>query len=124
MHTTLPPALYPPKPTRKNKRVESGIVNAAIRWLWAHGCFVWRNNTGAYKPAGCDRYIKYGTPGSGDIIGVNPHGRFISIEAKTKSGRLSDQQELFRNRVQEKGGVYVIARSIEDLEQRKGEILA
>lgn len=50
-------ALEPIKPGqaikfRKKKPAgkESALVSHCIKWLYAHGCYVWRNNTGAYKP--------------------------------------------------------------------------
>lgn len=102
---------------------ESAIVSACIKWLWAHGCYVWRNNTGAYKPEGSNRYIAYGHKGSADILGVTKTGRFIACECKRPGKGLEPTQELFRNRVQEKGGLHITARALEDLERRKYEIL-
>lgn len=101
---------------------ESQIVNACLRWLWLHGCYVWRNNSGAWKPEGADRYIHYGTPGSADIIGVTRCGRFIAVEAKTLKGKLSPLQEVFKERVEDHNGIFILARSIDDLELRKAEI--
>jgi hypothetical protein len=49
---------------------EGEIVNACIRWLFAHGGFVWRNNTGAWTPPGGSKPIYYGKKGSADIIGL------------------------------------------------------
>lgn len=109
---------------------ESQIVNMCIRWLWLHKCFVWRNNSGAYRPEGSNRYIRYGTPGSADIIGTTAGGRFLACECKTAKGKLSPLQQAFKQHVEEHNGIYILARSVDDLEAffypktPKGEINA
>ncbi len=108
---------------RRGRQPEGLVVNACIKWLWAQGCFVWRNNTGAL-PDKTGRKVHYGHKGSADIIGVNPYGKFIAVEAKSAKGRITPEQAIFRDRIEAKGGVYVLAKSIDDLEARKGEILA
>lgn len=42
-------------------------------------------------------------------------GKFIAIEVKTPKGRLSDHQRQFRDQVWAAGGIYIEARSIEDV---------
>lgn len=101
---------------------EGQLVNVCIQWLYLNGCFVWRNNTGGYKPEGSDRYIRYGTPGSPDIIGVTPAGRFIGVECKVGSNSLSDKQCQFQSKIEGKKGLYIVVREIDDLEDRKTEI--
>lgn len=102
---------------------ESLVVNACMRWLWNHGCFVWRNNTGAIKPPGSNRPIRFGKVGSPDIIGMTPSGRFIGVECKSGKNGLSEPQEAFRDLILEHNGIHVLAYCIEDLEARAGEIL-
>ncbi len=41
--------------------------------------------------------------------------RFLSIEVKTPSGRLSPEQETWQAAVQKAGGIAVVARSVEDV---------
>jgi hypothetical protein len=116
---------YPPlaleelKPKRKNKRVESGVVNACIRWLWLNHCYIWRQNTGAFKVN--DRFIRYGVPGCADIIGLTQSGRFVAVECKSPEGRLTEQQAAFRDLVVAKNGIYILARSLSDLQARVDE---
>lgn len=105
---------------------ESAIVSACIKWLWHNGCFVWRNNTGAanhqYTRKDGSRgesYIRYGLPGSADIIGTNRWGRFIAIECKVPGKDLEPHQAKFRDQIHEKNGVYVLARSVDDLEANR-----
>lgn len=42
-------------------------------------------------------------------------GRFFAIEVKAKNGRLSTYQKLFRDRLEHAGGVYIEARSVDDV---------
>jgi hypothetical protein len=102
---------------------ESLVVSACIQWLHVHGCFVWRNNTGAYKHPASNTFIRYGLVGSGDILGMTPRGRFLAVECKSEKGKPTEQQERFGGRVTEHGGLYILAHSIDDLEARRGEIL-
>lgn len=104
------------------RQPESLIVNSCMHWLWAHGCFVWRNNSGAYKPEGSQRYIRYGTPGSADIIGTTRTGAFLACECKTAKGKLSPLQKAFKQHIEEHNGIYILARGIDDLEAQKDKI--
>lgn len=60
-----------------------------------------------------DDPVKYGLPGSSDIVGVSFGGYFCGIEVKTGYGRLRQNQVNFRNSVQRWGGIFIEARSIE-----------
>lgn len=106
----------------KPKMSESQLVNLCIRWLLAHGCFVQRNNTGAYKPEGTNRFIRFGKMGSPDITGLTANGRWIGVECKVGYNKLSPHQEAYKARIEEKKGIYIVARSLDDLELHKNEI--
>lgn len=67
--------------------------------------------------------IRYGLPGSPDIIGVHA-GRAIGIEVKTAIGRQSDQQRRFAARWTAAGGLYVLARSVDDVRRALGAVLS
>lgn len=111
------------KPYKPRKQPEGMIVKACIQWLFAHGCYVWRNNSGGFRDKR-NRTVRFGHKGSADIIGVTASGQFISVECKTAIGRLRPEQKLFRDRIQEKAGIFILARSTDDLEARKREIMA
>lgn len=96
---------------------ESMILDACIKLIFAKGCYCWRENTGGYKPEGSKRYIRYGTPGAADIIGVLPTGRFLAVETKSEKGKQTDKQRLFQERVEACKGVYLLVHSVEELEQ-------
>lgn len=77
-------------------------------------CFVFRNSTGAL-PDARGRVVRFGLVGSADILGcLRPSGRFLAIEVKTPTGRQSDAQANFQRVITQAGGLYILARSVED----------
>ncbi len=57
--------------------------------------------------------------GSGDLIGWTPtqHGAlFTSVEVKTPTGRLREEQRVWLRNVAEAGGIAGVCRSVEDYE--------
>ncbi len=58
-------------------------------------------------------------PGIADFLGVW-HGRAIAIEAKSRRGIQSPAQQEFERRWCQSGGIYILAKSIEDLAQGLG----
>lgn len=95
---------------------ESLIVAQCLEWLALHRIFAWRNNTGAYRTQ-AGAFVRYGHPGSADIIGLLPDGRFLAVECKTATGRQRKAQQVFERMVTRSGGLYVLARSTADLER-------
>lgn len=87
----------------------------SIPWLR-----VWRNNTGALFDRN-NKLVKFGLQGSADILGImKPHGRFLAIEVKTEKGRQSESQKRFQQMVEDMGGLYILARSPEDVTKALG----
>lgn len=82
------------------------------------GCVLWRNNSGvAHQKDGS--FVRYGVGGNGgaDLIGmlrVGPLGVFLAVEVKTETGRLSPEQRMYGELVANSGGVFIVARSVED----------
>ena len=107
-----------PKPApkkKKSKAPEGKVVKECLALLRAMQIFAWRNNTGAVQVS--DRFIRYGKKGSADIIGVlRPHGQFFAVECKSSTGKQSLDQQIFQVRVQENGGIYMLVRSAEELQ--------
>lgn len=68
----------------------------------------WSNSTGALKAD--DRLIRYGLPGSSDIIAC-VDGHFFGIEAKVGADAWRPKQRAFAEAVTRAGGTYVLARS-------------
>ena len=87
----------------------------SIPWLR-----VWRNNTGALLDRN-GKLVKFGLQGSADILGImKPQGRFLAIEVKTEKGRQSESQKRFQQMVEDMGGLYILARSPEDVTKALG----
>ena len=97
---------------------------------------VWRNNTGMawmgnrvekpFKPTTITvspgdvvirqaRPVRFGAKGSPDILGLDNDGRFVSIEVKTPTGRQSKEQQNFEKMVKTQNGIYILARSADDV---------
>jgi hypothetical protein len=124
-------ALHPeyrhPKPPLAKLRLtpyeapEADVLPSLLQALRFFKNVAWaeRMNVGAGKlvfPDGTtSRFIRFGWKGCGDIIGQMVDGRFLSIEAKRKSGRSSDDQIAFAAMVNANGGLAFVARSIDDL---------
>lgn len=116
-----------------NTNPETIIKNGILRDLWAHAIgFFWNNPTGVAVPLDSAKrgqtspMIKYGLPGSPDIIGVTPVtvtaemvgsvvGIATGIEVKTATGRQSEQQKKFQKEWELRGGRYIVARSFADV---------
>lgn len=97
---------------------EGSIQAAILQYLGLIGWVAWRNNTGAYAVAGADgkrRFIRYGTKGSGDILGLTPRGQFLAIEAKRPGEKPNADQVAWQTRVRASGGLVIVATSVDDL---------
>lgn len=70
------------------------------------------NERGAYStpiPGGA-----YGSPGAPDLVACYK-GQFIAIEAKVGYNKLSHWQTIHKKRIEESGGIYIIAYSVDDV---------
>lgn len=106
----------PPKKPKKSNG-EHEIQTAIIQYLTAKKIFMWRNNTGVAIHTGATgkQYrTSYGQVGSADIIAIRG-GICYGIEVKSPTGKLSEAQEAWGNRLARAGGIYVIARSVDDV---------
>ncbi len=94
---------------------ERAIKQAILLYLGSRrDTLVWNNPTGsAILPNGA--VVRYGCVGSPDIIGVID-GRPLGVEVKTATGRQSDAQRAFEARWVACGGLYILARSIDDVQ--------
>jgi hypothetical protein len=94
---------------------EKATQAAILNYLVLKRVFHWRNNTGAFKSEH-GSFIRYGSPGSPDIFAVlPPSGQLLGIEVKDTRGRLNENQEGFRDRLERAGGRYIVARSLDDV---------
>ena len=88
------------------------LVNAILLEVSPRG-FAWNNNTGALKDKD-DRLVRYGLPGSSDVVACI-RGRFVAIEAKVGRDRQRQNQADFAIAVRRAGGIYILARSVDDV---------
>lgn len=95
---------------------EAPVLRACLKWLRSHGIFAWRNNTGTTWING--QPISFGYPGSGDILGLTPMGRFLAVECKSATGTQSAKQIKFQQKIEANGGLYLLVHSVEELEER------
>lgn len=61
--------------------------------------------------------MSFGYPGSSDILGILSGGRFLAVECKSATGVQSDKQKEFQARIEANGGLYLLVRSVADLER-------
>lgn len=72
---------------------------------------LWRNSTGVAQTKD-GRSQRFGLcVGSADIIGIGPGGRFLALEVKTPTGRVSPEQARFIALVNQRGGIGAVVRS-------------
>lgn len=77
--------------------------------------FGFRMNTGVSTHG--DRFTRYGLPGQPDIFLIL-NGRFVGVEVKTKTGRQSEAQKNWQRNCERAGGIYILARSVDDVRDR------
>lgn len=86
---------------------EAEVLKTCLALLRAHGVFAWRNNSGQFvgEHKGKRRCVRFGLPGSPDILGVLPCGRFLGLEVKRRGQRPRAEQVEFMRVVNGSGGV-------------------
>jgi len=97
---------------------EKEIQKTILDYLHLRGIFAWRNNTGAFRSVynGKERFHRFGTPGSGDILGLTKQGKFFSIEVKAPGNKVTPDQERFMTEVRANQGIAFVAYSVDDVE--------
>lgn len=124
--------MKPPRPERE-------LRNAILHLLRAHGIAAWPTGVGAFPASynGRRRFVRVGTVGMSDIIGIvptlyqqsgtPPHiyltrntGRFLAIEVKNPGGKVSPQQTAFLQTVIRAGGIGFVAHSVDEVTEKLG----
>lgn len=91
--------------------------------------FAWRNQTGVFRAMDGDRVVKVGIVGAPDILSVvavtiTPEmvgktiGVAVGIEVKTAKGKQADDQKKWQRAFEKKGGVYLLARSKQEANEK------
>jgi hypothetical protein len=86
------------------------ITKQIKEYLEKTGCFIWRQNN--VRVAGRTFNGLKGVP---DIIGSTRQGKFIGVEVKAGKDKMSEDQIKFKNEITKRGGIYIEARSLEDV---------
>lgn len=89
---------------------EQRIKKDLKTFIEAHGGY-WISVTGG----------PWSKPGDPDMVAFFQDGRFVGIEAKTPSGVQSPVQKAREKEIISKGGIYLLVRSVEDLERGLSE---
>lgn len=81
------------------------------------GARLFRNNVGLFKTSD-GRSVRTGlATGSSDLIGWTKTGRFLAVEVKSASGKVSKAQMQFMEAVRRAGGISACCRTVHDFLQ-------
>ena len=82
---------------------EKDIINQIKEFLKTlEGCFFWKEHGGQFGQAGIP-----------DLI-ICYRGRFVALEVKTATGKLTTLQGITLRRIQNAGGTAAVVRSVEE----------
>lgn len=83
---------------------------------------LFRINVGKFRPltGPQDRVIQSAPTGTPDLLGVMKPGTALAIEVKNALGKQRPEQIAFQKAWEARGGVYILARSVEDVLERIG----
>ena len=100
---------------RPRGKPEWALQKAIVIWLHAHGCLAVVTDAGAAYRAGAfsGDSLPRGWP---DVTGLLPGGRFLGVECKAGRGRQNEAQKSMQYEIEQRGGLYILARSVEDIE--------
>ena len=96
---------------------ETNIQKQILDYLHLKGYVAFKHrNVGIYKRK-TDHYIplSFGERGISDIIGCTKKGIFFAIEVKRPKGKLTLEQREFLDRVNQKGGIGILADCLEQV---------
>ncbi len=101
------------------KTKTNALTKQALRVLDLKGYEVWRQNNAAVYDTKIEKFrANSSTPGIVDIIGYQRKtGIFVACEIKAGKDRLSQDQINFLNRVSINGGLAMVVRTTDHLEQ-------
>ena len=101
----------------------NALTKAIIEYLTYKHHYVYRNNNAPIYDRKKGTFRSNNTEkGIADIIGVTggakDQGIFIAVEVKgTKTDRQSPEQKIFEEEVKKRAGIYILARSLDDVEK-------
>jgi hypothetical protein len=93
----------------RHPRLRLWRANVGVGWF-RDGQPCRKTDPGAYP-------VQFGIPGQADLSGAFlPWGRRLEIEVKTERGRQSEEQKAWQRITESVGGLYILARSVEDVD--------
>lgn len=96
---------------------ESAFKKEALVFLSQRGALVRNNPIGLFYPIyNPTRPIRIGVAGEADLLACLPGGGFAAIETKSTKGKQRDAQKRYEAAVLQRSGIYLVARTLEDLE--------
>jgi len=99
------------------EKSEREIAREILKHLRSKGVLCFRHEPNTYNHTlghhVSNPYVMAGAP---DIIAILEGGIFCGIEVKTPKGKQSPDQILFQKRAEALGARYIVARSIEDVD--------
>ena len=101
---------------------ETDLVHQIIQYLNFSGHLVQRTQSGMVKVTnryGKQHLMKFAQAGTADITGCSKRGRFIAVECKIPPNKPTALQEAYLQQVRQRGGIALVAYSLDDIEQCK-----
>ena len=110
------------------KTTANALTAQALKALDLAGYNVWRqNNGGVFDPSKKVFRRNSSTPGISDILGYHRKtGVILAAEVKAGKDKLSEYQKRFLEGIEKSGGVAMVIRTMEDIEniyKNKNEVL-
>lgn len=112
---------------------EAVVLKACLDYLTkVRRVRAWRQNSGTAQYAAHavpayggevirPRRVAFGLRGAADITGILPDGRRLEVECKRPGGRQEPHQKKFQAMIEENNGVYILARSADELREKLDE---
>lgn len=110
--------------TKEHQKLVDDVLYAVGSLPYAR---CWPQINGLFRDLHCDRFIKVGINGMGDIAGILiktrqlygnincEFGIHMEIECKTGGGKLSPDQIKRKTMVEKFGGIYIQARNVDNV---------
>lgn len=104
-------------PAKKRKGVtpEAKVTKACDAYLQSIGALVIRTNSGSWRDDSGNVIMGARGGTSDKVICMPGMGRFVALELKAANGVQSEAQKQFQARVIALGGIYILARSVDEL---------
>jgi len=102
----------------REKEIQNEIVRA---FATREDMRLWRANSGVAKYVdnyGVERVVQFGIPGQADLSGILTGGTRLEIEVKRPGEQQTPQQLAFQKMIERFGGVYILAHSVAEVEER------